>query len=476
MSGFPVDRTALAEALTFWITDGVVRDAVGGGPLSSLMTHVNFGRLFEMNDRLLGSLTRLETVVGRIDETLALLHSLDRRAASAGRPAAGGEFSALVTERARGFVGRRHVIAEIDAALSAPDFSSGYVFITGEPGIGKTSLLAHLVSVRGLPHYFNSRSEGTTSPAEFFAKTAAQLAERYGVFVPDSWEASSGGALFSRLLSEAAARATAERPLVLAIDALDEADSPPPGANRLFLPRSLPEHTYIIVTSRELNDPSLAVDRRRDVHIADDSPENLGDIAEYIRGRTEGPHARELAVRMAAWGMTSARFEDFLVTKSQGNFLYVFHIVEDISRHRLTPEALSDPRKLPNGLRDYYKVHWQVMKERWPPSLADRYETALRCLAVMREPVPLGAWTDLAPDVDDAVARHVVGEWREFLNTRWSDDHDEPVYAVYHSTFVDFLRVEGPGLEPYERMVYRIERSLLLDLLGERPATGDRPG
>ena len=135
---------------------------------------------------------------------------------------------------------------------------------------------------------------------------------------------------------------------------------------------------------------------------------------------------------------------------------------------RLSPQAFDDPRNLPEGLRAYYRMHWTVMQDRWPAALRDRYEAAIRCLAVMREPVPLGTWADFAPDgVDERIARHVVGEWRQFLNTRWNSRHGEALYSVYHATFVDFLRDEGPGLRPYEEHVYQKQLGMVAHLLAD---------
>ncbi|TMQ94552.1 ATP-binding protein [Actinomadura soli] len=466
----------MAEALAYWITDGVARDATTGGPLAALATHARFGRLFDISERSLQILSRWEPLPAKLDETLALVQALNERFAAPDRAPAHSS-AALVAERARSFVGRGWVIARLDEILSAPGFTSGYVLITGEPGIGKTSLLSYLVSTRGLIHHFNSRAEGPTSATAFFRMVSAQLAARYGVQEATFSDTSMSGAQFSDLLYRAAMSASAERPLVLAIDALDEAEVPSPGANRLFLPRVLPPHTYVVATSRELDDQHLRVDRREVVHIPDDAPANLADITEYIRSSSSGPNAAAFAARRNAWSMTETEFESFLASRSEGNFLYISYMLADIAYDRLPEAALSDPSLLPVGLKEYYKNHWDVMRQRWPQTMAGKYEAALRCLAVMREPVPIQTWTDFAPEeVDETVARHVIREWRQFLNTRWSDHYNTFLYVVYHSTFVDFLRDEGPGLEPYEQHVYESQRDLVLGVLTmvdrHRPASG----
>ncbi|MFF8352989.1 ATP-binding protein [Streptomyces chartreusis] len=461
LSGFDVDGARLSDALTFWITDGVARDALAGGALAPLATHSQFSGLFDLSER---TLTTLGSLTGRVEETLEIVRALAERIDHTGQSSPAMAFTALVAERARLFTGRRELLARIDAALSDPGFPSGYLLVTGEPGIGKTALVAHLVSSRGYVHHFNSRSEGITSASAFTSMVCAQLADRYGLPQVPQGEEMLGSAGLSRMLALAAAQARADAPVVILLDALDEAEQPPSGGNRLYLPAALPAHTYVIATSRELSDDFLTVSSVRRFHLPDDAPENLSDITEYVNGRL-GTSA-DLAGRVAAAGLTRDAFVTDMVACSQGNFLYVVHVLADLCDADSGRAALIDPAALPVGLRDYYRTHWRVMKDRWPAVLADKYETALRCLAVMREPVPVGAWVDFTPgDVDAQVARHVVREWRQFLNRRQNLHNNEPRYAVYHSTFVDFLRDEGPGLEPYERHVYQVERSMLLRLL-----------
>ncbi|WP_369166386.1 AAA family ATPase [Streptomyces sp. R28] len=461
LAGFDVDGARLSDALSFWITDGVARDALAGGALAPLATHSQFGGLFNLSER---TLTTLGSLTDRVEETLEIVRALAERIDRTGQHPPAMAFTALIAERARLFTGRRELLARIDAALADPGFPSGYLLVTGEPGIGKTALVAHLVSSRGYVHHFNSRSEGITSATAFTSMVCAQLADRYDLPEPPQGEETLGSAGLSQMLALAAAQGRGDAPVVILVDALDEAEQPPSGGNRLYLPAALPPHTYVIATSRELADDFLAVSSLRRFHLSDDAPENLADITEYVNDRLDA--SAHLAGRVAAAGLARDAFVTDMVACSQGNFLYVVHVLTDLCDAGPDRAALIDPAALPVGLRNYYRTHWRVMKDRWPDVLADKYETALRCLAVMHEPVPVGAWVDFAPgDVDERVARHVVREWRQFLNTRQSLSYNEPLYAVYHSTFVDFLRAEGPGLEPYERHVYHVERSMLLGLL-----------
>ena len=184
------------------------------------------------------------------------------------------EFVALIEERTRTFVGREYVFAAIDQALGEPEFRSGYVVIQGEPGIGKTAIVAQLVKSRGLVHHFNVAPLGIRSPQAFLSNVCAQLITRYGLdYKSLPPEATQDGGFLARLLLEAAADET-HRPVVVVVDALDEAEDVglTPGANRLFLPPSLPDDVYFVVSTREQADFPLFVDQRRDFYLRDDDP------------------------------------------------------------------------------------------------------------------------------------------------------------------------------------------------------------
>ena len=145
------------------------------------------------------------------------------------------------------------MFAAIDEALADRRLPSGYVVLQGEPGIGKTAIIGQLVKQRAFVHHFNVAPLGIRSPQAFLSNVCAQLIVRYGLdhdSLPP--EATQDGGFLARLLAEAAEE-DANHPVVVAVDALDEAEDVglPPGANRLFLPPSLPAGVYFVVSTRE---------------------------------------------------------------------------------------------------------------------------------------------------------------------------------------------------------------------------------
>jgi hypothetical protein len=361
------------------------------------------------------------------------------------------DFERLVDERTRNFVGRNFIFKGVDALIADAGFKSGYILVRGEPGIGKTALLAQLVKTRGYVHHFNIAPQNIRSTRAFLENVCAQLIVRYQLdYVTLPAEAGQDSAFLSQLLEEVKARAENE-PVVILVDALDEAEDVglAVSANRLFLPRSLPDGVFFVLTSREQMDYRLDVDRRKDVYLRDNDPQNLDDVRAYVREFLRA-HA-EMPARLAAWAVGDADFVDLMTGKSEGNFMYLVHVLGDIRSGTLTPEIIDRIQDLPTGLRQYYERHWRTMRAQDEQRFEAIYEPVLRLLATVREPVSVAAleeWTRLDP----ARILKVIREWRGFLNEVPSPE-GEKRYRVYHTSFQDFLAEEGVGLKPSHQRI-----------------------
>jgi hypothetical protein len=359
-------------------------------------------------------------------------------------------FTALIEERTRHFVGREFVFAGVDRILS--QMPSGYILIRGEPGIGKTSLLAQLVKERGWVHHFNIAPQNVRSTRAFLSNVCAQLILRYGLkysaLPPDSTQDSG---FLSRLLAEAAT-STKNVPIVVLVDALDEAEDTElaSSVNRLYLPAALPNGAFFVLTSREQVDFRLNVDRREDIYLRDDDPQNLGDVTKYIQSYLTR-YSSEMAGRLAGWKVTTEEFVELMTEKSQGNFMYLVHVLHDVRAGILSQDTLDDIHDLPKGLRSYYERHWRLMRGHNQDRFEKIYEPVLRILATVREPVSIAAiqeWTRL----DTPRIVEVVRDWRPFLNEERTANR-QSLFRVYHASFQEFLAQEGPGLRPYHELI-----------------------
>jgi AAA ATPase domain len=456
-----VDRPRLASALCAGISKEVITDGLRNGPLQPLATHANFRRAFGLTREVLEQLQPIREMLEEMLRRQRLQAEQDRRS----DPAEGAR--TLIEDRAATFTGREYVIDRINAITGDPSFPSGYLLVTGEPGIGKTSLLSYLITRENYPYHLNDRRQGITSTRAFLHSVCGQLARKYGEKIPSAPDSST----LSELLRTASRNATPQAPVVIAIDALDESEPSSGGANRLLLPQVLPPHVYFLITSRPLADYELSVDRRQVIGMRDDDPLNLQDIRSYINRELTGPFASAFAQRIGAWGVSEQEFTETLTGKSQGNFMYIVHMLSSVRRGTLTQEALEDIEQLPTGLQDYYEYHWKVMQERWPPALWKKHESAVRCLALMKSPVSPAMLVDLAgdenlPGVDVTLARAIFTEWREFLHRQWYKLYDEYRYFIYHDTFREFLE-KTDTLKPLELRLNRHQMRLLRQILDD---------
>lgn len=361
------------------------------------------------------------------------------------------EFQILVHERTQDFVGRDFIFQAVDEALQAADFPSGYLVLSGEPGIGKTALMAQWIKQRGSVHHFNIAAQNIRSSRDFLASICVQLMVRYGVgqgTLPPESTRDSG--FLSQLLMEAAAQQQG-CPLVIAVDALDEAEDQglPTGANRLYLPTTLPNGVYFLVSTREEHNDRLVVDRRKVIHLRDNDPRNLHDVRSYIINILHSNEAR-LASQMTRWEIDEEAFLALLVEKSEGNFMYLVHVMRDILDDKQSPEQVQDIHNLPQGLRAYYRRHWSMMRDKDLDRFERYYEPVICILATVLEPVTVAqvsAWTRL----DRVRITEVIQDWREFLN-----EHQEELgplaYRIYHASFQEFLRDEV-GLSRFREII-----------------------
>ncbi len=361
-------------------------------------------------------------------------------------------FDALIADKIKNFVGRRFVFDALDDFLNKND--SGYFVIRGVPGIGKSTFMAKLVNDRGYVHHFNIASQTIRSTRAFLENTCAQLIACYDLEHKElPQNATDDSSFLVQCLSEAAAkRKDKSQKIVVAIDSLDEADrlGLAPAVNNLYLPPSLPEGVYIVLTTRPLADIRLDVARKQTLDLEANSAGNLQDITEYIENFMQQP---TIQARISTLGYKPDDFLAALRAKSQGNFMYLYHVLPDIQAGRLTPTSVDD---LPDGLLAYYQRHWRQMRDGNEKEFDTLYEPIVCILGVAREPVTIqqiAAWTKLS----QGQVKTSIQLWREFLEE--GQVKDQHRYRIYHSSFKDFL-TEQVDLTRYHDMISEFILSL----------------
>lgn len=341
-------------------------------------------------------------------------------------------FDAFIANRTREFVGRRFVFDAVRGFQERE--ASGYFMIEGEPGAGKSSILAQFVKDKGYICHFNIRSEGRNRVDQFLRNICAQLILRYHLPHPSlPIEATRDGEFFSTLLTEASRKVPAGERLVIAVDALDEVDdsTQPVATNILYLPVSLPLGVHFVLTTRRKKElrfttqsPQDVIDLRKEY--LDQSDE---DIRLYIKASTERPRVRAW---IDARRIADDDFIDVLAAKSNRNFMYISYVLPAIERGKY--HSL-DIKELPVGLEGYYEDHWRRMGMTADPLPRTKINIVYR-LSVIGQPISRKEVANLS-HVDELTVQEVIDEWFEFLHEDCIDGLKQ--YSIYHSSFQEFL-------------------------------------
>lgn len=359
-------------------------------------------------------------------------------------------FDAFIDDRTRGFMGRQFVFEKIGAFLADQRTPSGYLLITGDPGIGKSAIIAELIRRRRLPIYhFNTALQGICTTRQFLGNVCARIVSTFGLPFPDLPEGFDlTGALLNQLLARVARDLSRDRPLLIAIDALDEVHPHALGVamNPLFLPPAPPDNVYFILTSRRHDDVAIQARDIKAVELVAKSRENQEDVETFTRS-----YLREKGTKrwMQERDLAEPDFLRMIWDRSEGNFMYLCHVLPAIARGEFVDGRVT---QLPHGLRAYYRQHWAQMRDGGRDLFKRVYEPVVCTLACAHRAVSadmIATWTKLPiRDVTRALRR-----WKAFL-------HEEPAeafgkrYLVYHKAFQEFLREEiDPGLVRYHATI-----------------------
>ncbi len=380
---------------------------------------------------LLEKLNCPESIIQEIDglkeESLKLLKTLEYEEKN--KVKNHNEFSNLIEDKTENFIGRQFVFKAINEFITTQN--KGYFIIEGPPGIGKTSILAKYTQNTGCIGYFNIRGQGTNRANHFLDYICKQLINRYSLpYLTLPGEAYKDSSFLVRLLQESINKLGADKNLIIAVDALDEVDSTDHNdSNILYLPESLPNNVYFILTKRQL-DISLKVN----VPIIRFSlmqfqQESLEDIKNYIKKFLESPKVKEWQNKQ---NLKKEELIQQLATKSENNFMYIRFILQDIEQGKFTNLGIES---LPQGLEDYYAAHWKQMGMMQKPLPRHKIEIVY-VLAELRSSVSCQDLSDFTK-IDTITIQEVLDEWEQFLEKKQIEG--ETCYSIYHQSFCDFL-------------------------------------
>ncbi|MFM9264956.1 NACHT domain-containing protein [Tychonema sp. BBK16] len=355
------------------------------------------------------------------------------------------DFSDLIARVTQRLVGRGFVFERVaDFIQNTP---CGYFHLIADAGLGKTAIAAELTKRYQAPACFISANENRTQPERILNILSTQLIARYALphtFLPVG--AGKTSDWFYERLKEAALKEAAinpkSLPVVVVIDAIDEADVPPPGCNWLYLPKNLPKGVYVILTHRDGNyllttDPGVRV---KEQIITWDDPLQQTDIESHLRRQVKRPEMREV-LENATPTVTQEQFIAKFQEASQGNFMYLEYVLDSIigGEAGFTPLDLN---KLPQGLRSYYDQFWAGMeavrcKEGWD-EWSHLYCPVIELLGVALEPVSLEWFADHVGRKPDEIRVRALQVWRRFLNKEQQNNREN--WRIIHQSFANFLQ------------------------------------
>jgi hypothetical protein len=345
------------------------------------------------------------------------------------------EFKALITEKLQGFRGREFVFEAVAQFLK--NNPNGYFAVVGDAGMGKSTIAAKYVFDHKSPCYFNIRAEGRNRPEQFLKSIRQQLIRRYQLQNAELDD-------LPTLLEKVSKKLLRNQRLVIVVDALDEVEQEQkPGDNLLYLPTSLPERVYFLLTrrpyTRETKRFSVSPDvpvMQLDLRASEYLELSRDDVKKYIRlFLNDDPNYKyDLNKWIQKRNITAEDFIEQVAHKSENNFMYLRYILPGIARGYYNDLSL---KQLPDGLEDYYQKHWEQMGMNQIPQ--EMKVIVLFILVEIGTPIPCEMIADIAQQ-DEYNVQSILDEWVEFVKSTKEDD--EVLYSIYHTSFVDFLKAK----------------------------------
>jgi len=349
------------------------------------------------------------------------------------------QLTTLLSDKTKDFVGREYVYQAIEQFLGA--HANGYYVIEGDPGMGKSAILAEYVRRTGCISHFNVRAQGITTPAKFLESICSQLIVDYGLSHPTlPVTATQDGSFLAALLREVSSKLEPGERLVIAVDALDEVDlgTHTSGANILYLPAVLPSGVFFIMTRRQVEIPLVVQSPQSLLNLMDHRAENRGDVEFYLHRKAQNLKIKEWIARQD--DPTEGAFVTNLADLSENNFMYLRCVLPQIE---IGVYRNYDWKDLPSGLKGYYEDHWDRMGMKTKPLPLSKIRI-IYILCEALQPVSARLISEFASNqamtIDQLTVQETLDEWEQFIHEQTSPEGK--LYSIYHTSFRDFLHLK----------------------------------
>jgi vacuolar-type H+-ATPase subunit E/Vma4 len=342
------------------------------------------------------------------------------------------EFKALMLEKTRLFCGRDFVFQAIEEFFKTQP--KGYFTVIGDAGMGKSAIAAKYVLATRYPCYFNIFAVGRNKPENFLDSIRKQLIKICSL-------QNANNADLSTLLQKASEKLKGQK-LVIVVDALDEVEQEG-NSNLLDLPQNIPGQVYFLLTRRPYNQETkrliLSPDTpEKELDLRKDEYKNFSaeDVKDYIhRFITDDKHYKD---KLKKWitdrNIYEHNFIEEVAAKSENNFMYLRYVLPWIAEGEYSDLTLQG---LPQGLRNYYQVHWQRMEME---NESNEMKVKILYMLVERgEPISLNMIAEIL-DRDEYDVKSVLDDWVEYITEKVSKNEKTTYYKIYHLSFLEFLK------------------------------------
>ncbi len=364
------------------------------------------------------------------------------------------DFASFLYAKRSDFCGRQWLFDKLDAWRAASGRERA-LLIKGDPGVGKSAIVAELVhrnpDGQVLAYHCCQWDHGETlKPGRFVRSLAAMIASKVEGYADllqhdptlqdaltnEKCESDPGSALEAGVFTPLERLpAPSGGPRYILIDALDEALLAPPGSGTIVnllasrLDR-LPGWLRIVATTRK--DPRVLshLGGLRAEEIDTHSADNQDDLRLFLDQHLATPNLSEVLTHAR---LAPAQVRDELLLRSAGNFLYVRQALEALELRQLDPRQLN---QLPPGMAGLYAHRF----ERLFPSDADFAgpKRVFEALAAAQEPLSanqLSAITEL--DEDEALPA-LMTKLATYVPPRVASD-GQVRYSFFHKSLSDWL-------------------------------------